>query len=107
MLGGTADQQAALAAAQQPAAAGGCGGGAAAHAEGAAAAAEAEEGSLASVTAAIAKGSQGLEAQLLEHMTADQRRRLVKLQQEALAVGAELLGKDASALRASGDRGDS
>lgn len=78
MLGGTADQQAAFAAAQaQPA-------------EQPAAAAPPRD--LGSVTAAIAQGSDMTES-LLEHMSPDQRRQLIKLQQEALALGAEMLGK--------------
>lgn len=105
MLGGTADQQAAFAAAQAPqpaaAAGGGCCGGSgdsAAEAEEQQAAAAAEPG-VASVTAAIATGNRDITEELLLHMSPDQRRQLVKLQQEALALGAEMLGKDASPLR--------
>lgn len=68
MLGGTADQQGATAAPQQ-------------------------QPDVASVTAAIAKGSGDMTEQLLEHMSPDQRQQLIKLQQEAYALGAEMLGK--------------
>jgi hypothetical protein len=68
MLGGTADQQPASA---------GAGGGA----------------GVASVTAAIAGGSRDMTEQLLEQLSPDQRRRLAQLQQEAAALGAEMLGK--------------
>lgn len=83
MLGGTADQQAAAAAAAQPAQA----------AAGAGASQQFEQQSLGSVTAAIAAGSADMTEQLLQHLSPDQRRQLVKLQQEAYAVGAEMLGK--------------
>lgn len=100
MLGGTADQQAAAtAAALQPAAAaGGCGSGGAPHA----APAGGDQG-LASMTASIASGSADMTEQLLEHLSPDQRRRLVKLQQEALALGADMLGKSGIKEPPSGD----
>jgi hypothetical protein len=90
MLGGTADQQIAAAAAA-PAAhePSGCGSGAGAEHEGV----TPVPGSVASVTEAIARGSRDVTEELLEHMSLDQRRQLIKLQQEALALGAELLGK--------------
>ena len=47
---------------------------------------------IASVTATIAGGSADMTEQLLAHLSPDQRRQLLKLQQEALAVGAEMLG---------------
>lgn len=95
MLGGTADQQlasVAAAATEPPAAAagGGCGGGDAAAKDQAAVPADAK---LASVTAAIASGHRDMTEQLLEQLNPDQRRQLIKLQQEALALGAEMLGK--------------
>ena len=92
MLGGTADQQlsAAAAAAAPPAApaAAGCGG-----LGGAAEQQAPPPGSVASVTEALARGSRDVTEELLEHMSPDQRRQLIKLQQEALALGAEMLGK--------------
>lgn len=48
---------------------------------------------VASATAAIAGGSRDMTEQLLEQLSPEQRRRLVQLQQEAAALGAELLGK--------------
>lgn len=52
---------------------------------------------VASVTAAIASGSADMAEQLLQHLSPDQRRQLVKLQQEAYALGAEMLGKGGAA----------
>jgi len=102
MLGGTADQQAAAAAAaMQPAAAEGCCGSSDAGASHAAA--QGGNEGLASVTAAIASGSADMTEQLLEHLSPDQRRRLVKLQQEALALGADMLGKGGIREPPSGD----
>lgn len=95
MLGGTADQEiVAAAAAEAPAAEtpGGCRSTAGAAEEGAP---SPLPGSIASVTEAIARGSRDVTEELLEHMSPDQRRQLIKLQQEALALGAELLGKAA------------
>jgi hypothetical protein len=48
---------------------------------------------IASVTAAIAGGSADMTEQLLTHLSPDQRRQLIKLQQEALALGAEMQGR--------------
>lgn len=96
MLGGTADQQGATAApAEAPAAEhpGSCGGSRAGADRQATAATP--PGSIASVTEAIARGSRDVTEELLEHMSPDQRRQLIKLQQEALALGAQMLGKTA------------
>ena len=91
MLNGTGDQLAAAAAGN---ASQGCGG---------AAAAAADPAEPASATAAIAAGSGDFAESLLPLMSPDQRRQLVKLQQEALALGAEMLGKDAAPLRGAED----
>lgn len=106
MLGGTADQQVAVAAAADappavPAAAGTCcGSGDAAEQQ---AAAAPPPSSIASVTEAIARGSRDVTEELLEHMSPDQRRQLIRLQQEALTLGAEMLGKARSGPGVSAD----
>lgn len=92
MLGGKADQQIAQAAATSTEEPSGCGARAGAEQQGVAAP---PSGSIASVTEAIARGSRDVTEELLEHMSPDQRRQLIKLQQEALALGAEMLGKAA------------
>ncbi|EFN51875.1 hypothetical protein CHLNCDRAFT_139794 [Chlorella variabilis] len=105
MLGGTADQQATMAGGalpeQQPAGAGGSG---SAYPQ----QQQQQEGNLASITAAIAGGSRDMTEQLLEQLNPDQRRQLIRLQQEALAVGVEMLGKRGSSGSASsGEAGGS
>lgn len=93
MLGGTADQQAAMAAAGQPAQ------DAASDGSSAGTGQRGDQQSVGSVTAAIATGSADMTEQLLEHLSPDQRRQLVKLQQEAYAVGAQMLGKGGTATK--------
>ncbi|KAL4439719.1 hypothetical protein ABPG75_002720 [Micractinium tetrahymenae] len=92
MLGGTADQQAAAAAAAQPAASAGTD-------------QHPQQQGMASVTAAIASGSADMTEQLLQHLSSDQRRQLVKLQQEAYALGADMLGKGDAGTAGEGEGG--
>lgn len=105
MLDGTADQLAAAAAGNaqagtQAARAGSSGG---QSSSGAPAAGGEQPDDLASVTAAIATGSGDFAETLLPLMSPDQQRQLVKMRQEALALGAEMLGKDASPLLGGAD----
>ncbi|KAI3434402.1 hypothetical protein D9Q98_002480 [Chlorella vulgaris] len=73
MLKGTGDQQGSVAAS-------GSGGGG---------------GAAASVTAALAAGSKETTEQLLEQLNPEQQQQLIKLQKEAMALGADMLQKAA------------
>jgi hypothetical protein len=58
---------------------------------------------IASVTATIAGGSADMTEQLLTHLSPDQRRQLIKLQQEAMALGAKMLGRRSGGSSGNGD----